>query len=214
MIKSLGGVCSTNGESNAWARTLCWQTMSMEDEIETFFREIDSEDPRQLSELRNVLGRAISQAVTQRLPTSAARVQARVSSCGIFGGQSGIGAGFLRVHRFPLPIRIPPITPQSSSIIWGWYNRPNSGHSAKWTQSHPMRNCDVLRAGGWFLGETGIHLYFPRTDGNQVLQTLCAMYKTVGTWSLSNIKVYITWTFTSSSPVHLGTGISVQGGYS
>jgi hypothetical protein len=24
-------------------------------------------------------------------------------------------------------------------IICGWYNRPNSGHSTKWTQSHPMR---------------------------------------------------------------------------
>jgi hypothetical protein len=42
-----------------------------------------------------------------------------------------------------LPIRIPPIVPQSSSslssIIWGWHNRPNSGHSTKWTKSHPMR---------------------------------------------------------------------------
>jgi hypothetical protein len=32
---------------------------------------------------------------------------------------------FLRVLRFPLPIFIPPIAPQSSSsIIWGFYNRP------------------------------------------------------------------------------------------
>jgi hypothetical protein len=45
-------------------------------------------------------------------------------SCGICGGQSGDGAGFLRVLRFTLPIFIPPISPQSpSSIIWGWYNR-------------------------------------------------------------------------------------------
>jgi hypothetical protein len=37
---------------------------------------------------------------------------------------SGAGAGFLRVLRFPLPIFIPPIAPQSpSSIIWGLYNR-------------------------------------------------------------------------------------------
>jgi hypothetical protein len=37
-----------------------------------------------------------------------------------------------------LPISIPPIAPQSSSsIICGWYNRPNSGRIAKWTQSHP-----------------------------------------------------------------------------
>jgi hypothetical protein len=41
------------------------------------------------------------------------------------GGQSGLGAGFLRVLRFPLPIFIPPISPQSPpSIIRGWYNRP------------------------------------------------------------------------------------------
>jgi hypothetical protein len=34
-------------------------------------------------------------------------------------------AGFLRVFRFPLPIFIAPISPQSSSpIIRGWYNRP------------------------------------------------------------------------------------------
>jgi hypothetical protein len=59
------------------------------------------------------------------LPTAAARVRTRVWSCGICGGQSGAGAGFLRVLRFPLPIFIQPIAPQSpSSIIWGLYNRP------------------------------------------------------------------------------------------
>jgi hypothetical protein len=47
------------------------------------------------------------------LPTAAARVRTRVWS------------DFLRVLRFPLPIFIPPIAPQSpSSIIWGLYNRP------------------------------------------------------------------------------------------
>jgi hypothetical protein len=36
-----------------------------------------------------------------------------------------LGQVFLRVLRFPLPIVIPPIAPQSpSSIIWGLYNRP------------------------------------------------------------------------------------------
>jgi hypothetical protein len=53
----------------------------------------------------------------------ATRVRARVWSCVICGGQSGAGAGFLRVLRFPLPIYIPSIAPQSPSfIIWGWYN--------------------------------------------------------------------------------------------
>jgi hypothetical protein len=66
------------------------------------------------------LGRAIAQAVSRWLPTAVARVRARVWSSGICGGQSGAGAGFLRVLRFPLPIFIPPIAPQSpSAIIWG-----------------------------------------------------------------------------------------------
>jgi hypothetical protein len=83
-------------------------------------------------------GHAIAQAVSRWLPTAAARV----TSCGICGGQCGTRAGFLQRFRFPLPIRIPPIAPQSSSsIIWGWYNRPNSGRSTKWTQtqSHSVR---------------------------------------------------------------------------
>jgi hypothetical protein len=67
-------------------------------------------------------GRAIAQAVSRWLPTAAARIQTRVWSCGICGGQSGAGADFLRVLRFPF---IPPISPQSPlPIIRGWYNRP------------------------------------------------------------------------------------------
>jgi hypothetical protein len=49
-----------------------------------------------------------------------------VRSCGICVGQSGTGAGFLRVLRFPLPI-IAQTGPQPSSSILhhpGWYNRP------------------------------------------------------------------------------------------
>jgi hypothetical protein len=60
-------------------------------------------------------GHVIAQAVSRRLPIAAARVRARVRSCGICGGQSGTGAGFLQVLRFPLPIRIPSIAPQSLS---------------------------------------------------------------------------------------------------
>jgi hypothetical protein len=71
------------------------------------------------------LGRAISQAVSRWLPTAEARVRARVWSCGICGGQSGAGVGFLRLLRFPLPMFIPPIAPQSPSFtIWVLYNRP------------------------------------------------------------------------------------------
>jgi hypothetical protein len=75
--------------------------------------------------LSHHLGRAIAQAVSRWLLTAAARVLAWVRSCGICGGQSGAGEGFLWVLWFPLPILIPPVAPQSpSSIIWGWYSRP------------------------------------------------------------------------------------------
>jgi hypothetical protein len=54
-------------------------------------------------------GRAVAQAVSRWIPTAAARVHVR-AACGVCGGQSGNGAGFLRVLRIPLPI-IPPISP-------------------------------------------------------------------------------------------------------
>jgi hypothetical protein len=51
--------------------------------------------------------------------------RAWIWSCGICGGQNGTGAGFLLVPRFPLPIFIPPVAPQSpSSVICSWYNGP------------------------------------------------------------------------------------------
>jgi hypothetical protein len=72
-----------------------------------------------------------------QLSTAAGQVRSQVRSCGICDGQSGTGANFLRVLRFPMAILIPPTAPHSSSIIRGWYNRPNSDRSTKWTQSHP-----------------------------------------------------------------------------
>jgi hypothetical protein len=58
--------------------------------------------------------RAIAQAVSRWLPTAAAQVRAKVSSCGICGGQSGTGAGFLRILRFHLSSFFPPTAPYSS----------------------------------------------------------------------------------------------------
>jgi hypothetical protein len=52
-------------------------------------------------------GRVVVQAVSRRIPIAMARVRARLRSCGLCGRQSSTGAGFLRVHRFPLPL-IPP----------------------------------------------------------------------------------------------------------
>jgi hypothetical protein len=56
-------------------------------------------------------GRGVAQAVRRWLPTAAARVRVRAAR-GVCGGQSGTGAGFLRVLRFPLTI-ILPISPSS-----------------------------------------------------------------------------------------------------
>jgi hypothetical protein len=58
---------------------------------------------------------AIAQTVSRWLPTAPALVRARVWSSGIYGGQSGAGAGFLRVVRFPMSIFIPQNSPSSQS---------------------------------------------------------------------------------------------------
>jgi hypothetical protein len=73
-------------------------------------------------------------AVRRWLPTAAARVRLR-AACGVCGGQSGTGAGFLRVLRFS-----PANHSTDFSIIIitrGWYNRPLSGRSVEWTLIPP-----------------------------------------------------------------------------
>jgi hypothetical protein len=90
-----------------------------------------------LSHLDNIkLVRDMARAVSCRLPTAAVRVLVRVMPYVICGGHSGVGAGFIRILRFPLPA-IPPFVPYTSTIIRGWYNRPNTGRHAKRTQVSP-----------------------------------------------------------------------------
>jgi hypothetical protein len=71
-------------------------------------------------------GRAIAQVVSCRISNAVARVRAQIKLFGLCGGQSGSGAGLLRVLRFPLSILIQRTAPHSSSssIIRGWYDRP------------------------------------------------------------------------------------------
>jgi hypothetical protein len=62
-------------------------------------------------------GRAIAQAVSRWLPTAAARVQ-NPGHVEFVVDKVALGqVGFLRVLGFPLPIYIPPISPQSPSPI-------------------------------------------------------------------------------------------------
>jgi hypothetical protein len=118
-----------------------------------------------------VITRAVITAGSQFLPVSvcisvfiyfklATRVRSRVWSSGICGGQSGAGAGFLRVLRFPLPIFIPPSAPQSPSpIIWGWYNRPEVA-AVQGTQSHPTSNKEnTLHWVNWIQFNWCLYLY-------------------------------------------------------
>jgi hypothetical protein len=69
---------------------------------------------------------AIAQAVSAGFPTRRPVFQPGSSHVAVFFFWQNIdGAGFLRVLRFPLPIFIPQIAPQSpSSHILGWYNKP------------------------------------------------------------------------------------------
>jgi hypothetical protein len=83
-------------------------------------------------------GRAIAQAVSRWFPTAAARVRARLGSSGLYGGQSGSGAGFLRVFRFTLPIFIPPNSPSSQLPGAGIIGQ--KWQMCEWTQFglHPL----------------------------------------------------------------------------
>jgi hypothetical protein len=97
-----------------------------------------------------VKGRAIAQAVTRWLPPAAARVRSRLWSSGICCGQSGAWAGFLRVLRFPLPIRSTKFS--ILTIIRGRYNRPRiNGRRTEWTQFglHPPL-CKLKK--NWLIG--------------------------------------------------------------
>jgi hypothetical protein len=96
---------------------------------------------RETTNEAKLLGRATAQAVSRWLPTAAARIRVRVWSSGICGGQSGAGAGFHGVLRFPLPIFIPPNSPLSQSVGAGTIGQkwPTCRVDPVWTPPSTMR---------------------------------------------------------------------------
>jgi hypothetical protein len=85
-------------------------------------------------------GRAIAQAVSRRLPTAAVPVRARVRSCGLFGGQSDTGAGFLQVLQFPLPIRTLQLPASNNSSSQGLNRTSPLTNSLTHSLTHSLTN--------------------------------------------------------------------------
>jgi hypothetical protein len=86
-----------------------------------------------------ILGFAVAQAVSCRLPTAETRLRAQIMSCDICVRKSCTGEGFPRVFWIPLKIVPPTARHSSSSIIRGWYNSLNSDRRTTWTQFHTRR---------------------------------------------------------------------------
>jgi hypothetical protein len=63
-----------------------------------------------------IWGRTMTQAVSRRLPTAAASVTSQFKKSGLYGGQSGTAASFLRVLQVFLLILIAPTAPHSSIL--------------------------------------------------------------------------------------------------
>jgi hypothetical protein len=79
---------------------------------------------------KSVYSRAVAQAVSCRPPAAAARGRIRAKSCADRGGQSGTGAGFLRVPRFLLPL----IHSTNCSTIITIYHPRLVRYANKWPQ--------------------------------------------------------------------------------
>jgi hypothetical protein len=75
--------------------------------------------------------------VSRPLLTEVAEVRSPVILCGICGGQSRAGAGFVRVLLFNPSALISPNAPLLSAVIWGWYNGTFTAFVAKGSVSPP-----------------------------------------------------------------------------
>jgi hypothetical protein len=90
---------------------------------------------RKETNARQRCNRAIAQAISHRLLTTVARVR----SCGFVVEKAALGQVFS--EYFGSPANSHSANCSTITIIYYlcWYNRPNSGRRAKWTQSHPTR---------------------------------------------------------------------------
>jgi hypothetical protein len=76
------------------------------------------------------VGRATAQAVSRRPLAAEARVRARVSPCGICGGQSGTGTGFSSSSSV-FHCQYHSTVALQTHIIWGMNNMSVIGSSSK-----------------------------------------------------------------------------------
>jgi hypothetical protein len=79
-----------------------------------------------------ILGRATAQTIGRRLPTTAARVRARVWSCGIFVVRVALGQVFSKYFRFSCESSFQNLSSGARTI--------GQAVVAVWTQSHPAKN--------------------------------------------------------------------------
>jgi hypothetical protein len=91
----------------------CMQKMAVESITGCTFAKESSQGTERSTTYSILLVYQVSYLYKCSTSTAVAEFHAQVRSCGIYGGQNGTGAGFLRVFQFPLPILIPPTAPHS-----------------------------------------------------------------------------------------------------
>jgi hypothetical protein len=104
---------------------------------------------RMVNTLRNVLGRAVVQAVNRRFPTAVARVRAKVKSyVGAVVDRAAVGQVFFGYFRIPLQLIHCTNCSTIITIIQGWYRRPinSPGNSGPGSTPTPWVNKQKIGA--------------------------------------------------------------------
>jgi hypothetical protein len=113
------------------SHTSNWQDISSRFTISLLYS-VSKERLHSVIEQRgNMGGHNTSKTTGHWFLTENARVQSKVSACGICDGQSGTRTSFTTSKLLFLSIIIPLILHIDSPIIQGWYNRPRNDNSTK-----------------------------------------------------------------------------------